>query len=72
MKNELSIMKPTEYRIVTDAARGYEVQWKEWWNPFWLPRENTHSSYEAALEFAKQLRKQENPDIFPLTEKDLK
>jgi hypothetical protein len=65
-------MEKTKYRIVTDMCRGYEVQWRQWWNPFWLRRENTFSSYQDAVEYARQLRKEKTPDIFPLTEEDLK
>lgn len=44
-----------KYRIVVDDALGYEVQIKRWFFPFWLQVScNTHSSIEAAEDFARR------------------
>ena len=45
-----------KYRIVTDNYAGYEVQSWRWWWPFWIQgATNTHSTIEAAEEYAKSL-----------------
>lgn len=44
-----------EYRIVTDAYAGYEVQRRWRWFPFWIQvGTNTHSTIEKAEAFAKE------------------
>jgi hypothetical protein len=44
-----------EYRIVTDAFCGFEVQIRSWWWPFWVEADfcNTFSTIEAAERFAE-------------------
>lgn len=44
-----------EYRIVRDNYCGFEVQIRRWWWPFWCQADfsNTHSSIEAAEQWAK-------------------
>jgi hypothetical protein len=68
-------MKKSRYRIVTytlgNQKKSYEVEWRRWWNPFWFSTSNNLRSYEDALEYAKQLYRNEAPAIFPLTEEDL-
>lgn len=43
-----------EYRIVRDNYRGFEVQIRRWWWPFWkqVGFTNTHYSIEEAEQFA--------------------
>lgn len=45
-----------EYRIVTDAYAGYEVQVRRWWFPLWMQVNftNTHRTPEEAEEYAKR------------------
>jgi len=50
-----------QYRIVTDAYLGYEVQYSYWWLPFWIevsyPYCNTHSSIDEAKKFINDIKK---------------
>jgi hypothetical protein len=47
-------MMKARYRIVTDRWSGYEVQVWRWWWPFWvMPRVNTHTTLEAAENYAR-------------------
>lgn len=48
------------YRIVTDRFKGYEVQVRRWWFPFWIQcgngrlSVNTHYSLDEAEAFARK------------------
>lgn len=41
------------YRIVTDNYSGFEVQFKNWFWPFWMQCQftNTHRTLEEAMDF---------------------
>jgi len=50
-----------KYRIVPDHYRGYEVQKKRWWFPFWIQvgdvmRGNTFYTIEEAKKFIEKDR----------------
>lgn len=51
-----------KYRVVADVYRGYEVQIKRWWLPFWFQcwhdgGINTWSSLETAKKFISYHKK---------------
>lgn len=52
----MSVFPSPEYRIVTDAFAGFEVQLRRWWWPFWVEADyvNTHATVEAAERYATQ------------------
>lgn len=48
-------MFKTQYRIVTNAYRGYEVQFKYWWMPFYVMLGiNTCSTLEEARDIIQR------------------
>ena len=46
----------TRWRIVRDGYCGYEVQFREWWMPFWLEHgfTNTHVSIARAKDYIER------------------
>ena len=53
IKKVLVSLFRTRYRIVRDGYAGYEVQWRGWWNPFWVTRLNTWCTQAQAIEYLK-------------------
>lgn len=53
-------MMKKHYRVIRDNYCGYEVQAWRWWFPIWIQcwggmsATNTHTSVEAAEDFAKK------------------